>query len=50
MCNGSRVSKSRIAFALHKVGLIVSAVVQLLFGIIGEFAIDLWNGLYGRLR
>src|SRR5215211_4897690 len=25
--------------------LIVSAVVQLLFGIIGEFSIDLWNGL-----
>lgn len=25
--------------------LIVSAVVQLLFGLIGEFSIDLWNGL-----
>jgi hypothetical protein len=26
--------------------LIVSAVVQLLFGLIGEFSIGLWNGLF----
>ncbi len=39
------VSSQRSLLPFTRLVLIVSAVVQLLFGIVGEFAIDLWNGL-----
>ena len=39
------VSNQRSLLPFTRLVLIVSAVVQLLFGIIGVFAIGLWNGL-----
>ncbi len=39
------VSTQESLLPFTKLVLIVSAVVQLLFGIIGEFSINLWNGL-----
>ena len=39
------VSSQGSLLPFTKLVLIVSAVVQLLFGIIGEFSIGLWNGL-----
>lgn len=39
------VSMQESLLPFTRLVLIVSAVVQLLFGIIGEFSINLWNGL-----
>ena len=39
------VSRQEALLPFTRLVLIVSAIVQLVFGVIGEFAIDLWNGL-----